>query len=909
MTKVKARALAILVCVSVGIPFLVLGASATLQQARAQEKKEQLRSLQSYNFPKAFIRHRDGLGFATEISSELDRKQASWYVCPGLAGGDTISFRSLDFPNQYLRHQDGRLKLHDFQDADLFKKDASYKRVNGLAKDGGTSFESVNFPDCFIRHKAGEIWVEKNNGTEAFAKDATFRLVDSLTEDKVAAHRKTAEKGDVEAGHQDAKKKVAERAVGTAGAADAPFRLTQQGENDAYGQISISPDGSRILGCGLGYVHLWDVAGKTVIDLKPIVGDVVHVAFCQGGKIATMGNDREKTFAIELPSAKVLAEFKGTLEKVQAKDGDVVITYVSENSKYTYSVWQASTGKEIMRFTPNKSVSSDLKLTPDGKLLGFFDDVDLRLFDLTTGKERLGLPGMQNVSIRSGPTLSPDGKRLALSKGNEIAVYDISDAANRPKLLWRTNGGRGPGTNPGLVSGCVFSPDSRTLNVQSSGQFVLLDVGTQKRSDLVNGYRPLYTADGRTLVMEGQKTGALVVANADGSTRTVINVPEVKYLHLAERGNKLAMLDKHGELYVVPFDASGANAVAVKEIASFRLPADALIETRTDSEYESVEFSPDGKRLVVTDSRARPRGTRLGWLGAWDISSGKLVLSTQIAHPGAWTFLPDGLFAWGLNPEQRRAFSFVNFKTQKVDTSRYSQGRAAEVKAVAEKLKDLFYAQTMRATHDGKAIFAEIGPGPTDVAVPGLRPQEKTGAPVFALIDSTNYKITAEWRPNLGFGPRISFSPDGKLVARSDRGRGCKFWELATQKEVPTDAARSDRGMDFADSGKLFCTIGGSLLNVYELESGVKIKEITTTDGHSGDVTAVAVSPVGKLFVTCGSQGEVQIRDLDTGASKRRINAHKGPILAAAISPDGKALATLGGEDRLVKLWALDGGK
>lgn len=196
---IKAKALAILVCVSVGIPFLVLGSSATLQEARAEEKKEQLRSVQSYNFPKAFIRHKDGLGFATEISSELERKQASWYVCPGLAGGDTISFRSLDFPNQYLRHPDGRLKLHDFEDADLFKKDASYKRFNGLAKDGWTSFESVNFPDCFIRHKAGEIWVEKNNGTEVFAKDATFRLVDPLTEDKVAAFRKAAEKGDVEA--------------------------------------------------------------------------------------------------------------------------------------------------------------------------------------------------------------------------------------------------------------------------------------------------------------------------------------------------------------------------------------------------------------------------------------------------------------------------------------------------------------------------------------------------------------------------------------------------------------------------------------------------------------------------------------------------------------------------------------
>jgi tetratricopeptide (TPR) repeat protein/ubiquitin-protein ligase len=143
---------------------------------RAQDEK--LLSLQSLNSPKTYVRSRDGLGFTTEISSELDRKDASWYVCPGLAGGDTVSFRSVNYPKQYLRHQEGRVKLHDFEDADLFKQDASFKRINGLGKGGGVSFESVNYPGCFLRHKDGELWVERNDGSELFAKDATFRIVE-----------------------------------------------------------------------------------------------------------------------------------------------------------------------------------------------------------------------------------------------------------------------------------------------------------------------------------------------------------------------------------------------------------------------------------------------------------------------------------------------------------------------------------------------------------------------------------------------------------------------------------------------------------------------------------------------------------------------------------------------------------
>jgi ubiquitin-protein ligase len=142
------------------------------------KQDEKLLSLESLNSPKTYVRSRDGLGFITEISTELDRKDASWVVCPGLAGGDTVSFRSVNDPKQYLRHQDGRIKLHDFEDADLFKQDASFKQVNGLGKGGWVSFESVNYPGCFLRHKDEELWAERNDGSELFAKDATFRIVE-----------------------------------------------------------------------------------------------------------------------------------------------------------------------------------------------------------------------------------------------------------------------------------------------------------------------------------------------------------------------------------------------------------------------------------------------------------------------------------------------------------------------------------------------------------------------------------------------------------------------------------------------------------------------------------------------------------------------------------------------------------
>jgi WD40 repeat protein len=202
--------------------------------------------------------------------------------------------------------------------------------------------------------------------------------------------------------------------------------------------------------------------------------------------------------------------------------------------------------------------------------------------------------------------LSPDGKHLALFAGSTVTVYDIADAGKRPKLLWRTEGIEHGNAGP-RVHQCGFSPDGRTLMVCSSNASVIVDLATQKRGEkIVALYRlPLFTADGRTLVGRAQKSGSLVVANADGSTRAVIDVPvpEINYLYLAERGNKAALLNKHGQLYVVPFDAPAASAVATKAGTSLRVPDGVEFYYTQDRHYGLLEFSPDGKYLVAAPSR------------------------------------------------------------------------------------------------------------------------------------------------------------------------------------------------------------------------------------------------------------------------------------------------------------------
>jgi len=132
-------------------------------------------SFKSYNYPEYFIRHRNSLGEITKIVSQLDKKDATFKVVPGLADSCCISFESLNYPGYYLRHQYSRIKLHKNDNSDLFKKDATFKKVPGLANSSWVSFESYNFPGRFIRHRNSHLYSESGN-TDLFRKDATFKI-------------------------------------------------------------------------------------------------------------------------------------------------------------------------------------------------------------------------------------------------------------------------------------------------------------------------------------------------------------------------------------------------------------------------------------------------------------------------------------------------------------------------------------------------------------------------------------------------------------------------------------------------------------------------------------------------------------------------------------------------------------
>ncbi|SDM50013.1 Alpha-L-arabinofuranosidase B (ABFB) domain-containing protein [Lentzea albidocapillata subsp. violacea] len=153
-------------------------------------------SLQSYNYPTRYIRHRHFLGELTEISTDLDKNDATFLGGRGDRNpvvGESVAFEACNWRRFYLRHQDFVVKLHEEHlvidpdrpptyrtpESGLFYADAGFRLVPGLADSTCVSIRSVNYPDRYLRHRGFKLYLEPANDDLARA-DATFRITDGL---------------------------------------------------------------------------------------------------------------------------------------------------------------------------------------------------------------------------------------------------------------------------------------------------------------------------------------------------------------------------------------------------------------------------------------------------------------------------------------------------------------------------------------------------------------------------------------------------------------------------------------------------------------------------------------------------------------------------------------------------------
>lgn len=162
---------------STGLLLLITLATGILTLTGCGNKYEGLHSFASFNYPDQYIRHRNSEGWITIVESELDMKDASFRIVPGLADKTCWSFESVNYPGHYLRHYNSKILLNAIVTNDsLGAEDATFRIVKGLADSSFVSFESLNYPGHYIRHQNSRLSIAKMETNDLFMADATFKI-------------------------------------------------------------------------------------------------------------------------------------------------------------------------------------------------------------------------------------------------------------------------------------------------------------------------------------------------------------------------------------------------------------------------------------------------------------------------------------------------------------------------------------------------------------------------------------------------------------------------------------------------------------------------------------------------------------------------------------------------------------
>jgi probable HAF family extracellular repeat protein len=495
----------------------------------------------------------------------------------------------------------------------------------------------------------------------------------------------------------------------------------------------------------------------------------------------------------------------------------------------------------------------------------------VKLWDLSSGKERAAFPGQPGEHIRY----------LAVSPGGElVATLAVPEAmpnganpqnAKRPDTLtiWdvtikskiRTIELPESKTRPLCLA---FAPDGKSLAVAIDEESVrLFDVTTGNEAGklwclpIISSLA--YKADGKR-VAAGCGAGQIRLWDFAGG------IVEKNVLTGCNQGPGALAFSPGGDILAEGGSDESIRLWNMEKGVQARLTAQyPRLGAGQSRSFVSLAFSPDGKLLASTSS-----GATECVVSVWDTSTGKERL--RFAHPASFAdlFFPTADKLWIAGGD-----SAGTFWLWKVDL-------AAAFAAPPD------YASMLPPTARG-AENAKTTP-------PGVRATHVADGPRARVEQLPD--IVVEHGQNF---PRLRFSQDGSLAAipllvRADSI--VKVWHQGDKGERATFNAEQTKFYDvaFSPDNKLLAAAGekigdsdaAGVVNLWDLTAG---KAAGTLPVPNGPVARVCFSPDGKTLVSVGGAGSVRLWEVASRQEVANFPGETASVDGLAISPDGSLLA------------------
>lgn len=307
-------------------------------------------------------------------------------------------------------------------------------------------------------------------------------------------------------------------------------------------------------------------------------------------------------------------------------------------------------------------------------------------------------------------------------------------------------------------------------------------------------------------------------------------------------------------------------------LATSQLLAQQLVLTMQDE--------PDGRAAVVTAIGLSPDGSRIvaggddHCLRVWDSDTGELV-STLRGHDDwvhAARFLPENQIASAASDHTLKLWEPAG---QLESSASFTAGGPLSAIAISP---------------DGQRI-ATTGFG-DEVRV--FRTEEDHPP---TLYDAPSEDTRA-----------VAFSPDGRWLAAAGRNGVVRLWDLVSSggpRDLSGDGRRV-RALAFSPSGDMLAAGGdGPAVRFWRLGGEDRLRdtpeEILTRPGKTHSLTFVD----DRLLAVGGTSDTIRLWDVELGSPRGELEGHTGTVTAMAVSEDGGTLVS-GAFDATVRLWDLN---
>ncbi|MBD2344908.1 caspase family protein [Anabaena subtropica] len=321
----------------------------------------------------------------------------------------------------------------------------------------------------------------------------------------------------------------------------------------------------------------------------------------------------------------------------------------------------------------------------------------------------------------------------------------------------------------------------------------------------------------------------------------------------------------------------------------------------------SVAFSPDGKKLVIGDSK--------GTIQVWETFSGRVLLFLQ-GHED-WVrsvaFSPDGerivsgsddktLRLWDVNG-QPIGQPFMGHEDW-VNSVAFSPDGERIVSGSRDKTLRLWdvngqpIGQPLLGHEDGVTSVAFSPDG--ERIVSGSR--DKT----LRLWDVNGQPIGQPFMGHESWVNSVVFSPDGERIVSGSRDKTLRLWDVNGQPIGQPLLGHEDfvRSVVFSPDGERI--VSGSddkTLRLWDV-NGQPIGQPFM--GHENLVLAVAFSPNGERIVSGSADKTLRLWDVDGQLIGQPFMGHENLVLAVAFSPNGERIVS-GSYDKALRLWDVNG--